>query len=273
MNRDQSSQPRLVTKDNVCARLEKVGVRSGMHLMVHSSLKGLGYLVNGAYDVIDALSDAVGSAGTILVPAQSGQVTDPASWKSPPVPSEWIETIRAQLMPFDAYRTLIRNRGMLPEHFLRYTDVKRSRHPIASIAARGARAENLTATHPLHEPYGPESPCHRLYETGGYCLLMNVPMSAFMALHIAEFIANCPHIYQHDVRVLVEDKEGRRFERLRKYPGTSAHFEKLRESLIARNALREDVEDGYRLTLIDIRLAVDYTVMKLSENPTYLIHA
>ena len=58
--------------------------------MVHSSMSSLGYVVNGALDVIDALLEAVGPEGTLLMPAHTGQLTDPADWKDPTLCPDWV---------------------------------------------------------------------------------------------------------------------------------------------------------------------------------------
>ena len=126
---------RILTKGDCLELFQRVGIIPGMSVMVHSSLKGFGYLVNGPYDLIDAMMESVHPRGTILVPTHTGQLTDPADWTSPPVPAEWVEKIRREMKPFDPKKTPVRNRGILPEHFLRYAGVKRSLHPVNSVAA------------------------------------------------------------------------------------------------------------------------------------------
>jgi len=54
------------------------GVEPGMHLIVHSSLSSLGSVGGGAATVVDSLRDAVTETGTLVVPAFTPQVADPA---------------------------------------------------------------------------------------------------------------------------------------------------------------------------------------------------
>ena len=68
------------------------------------------------------------------------------------------------IIHFDPDKTPVRNRGILPQDFLRYPSVKRSNHPISSVAAIGEKAEYFTRDHSLHESEGVVSPCHKLYE-------------------------------------------------------------------------------------------------------------
>ncbi|KAF0225626.1 MAG: aminoglycoside [Rhodospirillaceae bacterium] len=246
------------------------GIDAGMDVMVHSALGRLGYLVNGAHDAIDAMLDVLGSDGTMLVPAQSGHLTDPAEWKNPPVPPAWQDVIRANMAPFDPHRTPARNRGMLVETFLSYPQMRRSHHPIASIAAIGAKAQYYTQDHPLHEMLGIGSPVHKLYLADGHVLFMNTGLAACTALHLAEFMAGDHFVTQRQVTILVEDENGRRFERLRKYPGLAHNFETLRQDFIAAGCLRETWLDDYRFTLLTLRPAVDLAVRRLQQDPEFL---
>lgn len=259
--------PRLMTRSTLGEEFRRLGVRPGMAVMVHASLSGLGYLPNGPYDVIDALRDVIGPEGTVLAPTHTGQLTDPVDWRNPPVPSNWIDVIREAMEPFDPARTPVRNRGLLPEYLLRLPAVRRSSHPLNSVAAVGARADYFTATHPLDESEGRGSPCHKLYEAGGHALLLGVGLSACTALHAAEFIADVSYLYQSNMTVLVERNE---FRRLRKYPGTSEHFEKLRPILAISGALTENTLGSYRMTLLAIRPAIDAALAQMRSNPDWM---
>ena len=60
-----------ITKDDISAALKVVGVHTGQTLMVHTSLSKIGYVCGGAQTVIQALTEAVGERGTIMMPTQS----------------------------------------------------------------------------------------------------------------------------------------------------------------------------------------------------------
>ena len=263
----EAAWPRLMTRDALAETFRRAGVRPGMAVMVHASLSGLGYLPNGPYDVIHALLDLIGPDGTLLVPTHSGQLTDPADWRNPPVPAEWVDAIRAAMEPFDPARTPVRNRGLLPEFVLRMPGVRRSPHPLNSVAAIGARAAHFTATHPLDESEGVGSPCHKLYEANGHVLLLGVGLDSGTALHAAEFIADSPYLADTRMKVLTGRNE---FRRLRKYPGTSEHFEKLRPILKASGALTELALGPYPITLVALAPAVDAALAHMQTDPDWL---
>src|SRR5689334_15505508 len=91
----------LVTRTMIAEHLRALGVRPGEILLVHSSLSSLGWVCGGPVAVVQGLLDALGPDGTLVVPTQTGSLTDPAGWSRPPVPREWWDTIRATMPAYD----------------------------------------------------------------------------------------------------------------------------------------------------------------------------
>jgi aminoglycoside 3-N-acetyltransferase len=175
--------------------LERLGVRRGDILCVHSSLKQLGLVIGGVRTVIESLLDAVGSEGTVMMPTYSGDLSDPTEWRFPPVPSELIPQILAETPPYDPALTPTRNMGAIPEYFRRYPGVMRSPHPQSSFAAVGARAKELVGTHPLSFRFGPESPLGHLREVNGKVLMLGAPWNTSSFLYLCHFpIGDRPRI-------------------------------------------------------------------------------
>jgi len=181
----------ITTKNDLREMLTSLGLHSGMEIMIHSSMRSLGYVVNGAFDVIDCIIEIIGNQGTLLMPAHSSQLTDPADWRKPAISPSDINTVRKYMQPLNR-NTPIRNRGIIPQTFLNYPDVYRSRHPLNSVIAKGAQAKYFTEKHELHESEGINSPIGRLYQREGNILLLGVNLSSCTAIHLAEFIADVP---------------------------------------------------------------------------------
>jgi hypothetical protein len=64
------------------------GVRPGGVLLVHSSLRALGWVSGGPLTVVHALLDLLGPDGTLVVPSQTADNRDPSTW-TPPPPEAW----------------------------------------------------------------------------------------------------------------------------------------------------------------------------------------
>ncbi len=181
---DRTPAPR--TRGSLAHDLVALGVTPGMTLIVHASLARIGLVVGGAPAVIHALMDALGPDGTLMMPSFSGGLTDPATWRDPPVPAEWHALIRADMLPFDAARTPTRLMGQIAEQFRCWPDVRRSNHPVTSLAAWGRHADYLVERHSLAWSLGDETPMGRLYELDGWILLLGVGHERNSSLHLAE---------------------------------------------------------------------------------------
>ena len=106
---------------NLVRDLLALGVRPGGVLLVHSSLKALGPAAGGPAAVIEALREALGPGGTLLMPALS------------------YATVTRVNPVFDQKATPSCV-GVIPETFRRMAGVRRSLHPTHSVCACGPMA-------------------------------------------------------------------------------------------------------------------------------------
>jgi aminoglycoside 3-N-acetyltransferase len=175
-----------VTIDSLCADLRALGVETGMTMIVHSSLTALGWVSGGPQAVVLALQEVLGPQGTLVMPTHSGDFSDPAQWRRPPVPESWWETIRQTMPVFDPDMTPTRKMGKIVDCFRSQRDTLRSNHPHLSFAARGPLAQQITANHELAYSLGEHSPLARLYELDAWVLLLGVKHENNTSLHLAE---------------------------------------------------------------------------------------
>lgn len=175
-----------VTVSGIVWDLGQLGVREGDVVIVHSSLSRMGWVCGGTQAVVQALLQAVGSEGTIVMPAQSGNWSDPAAWQNPPVPPEWVDIIYDEMPAFDPATTPTYAMGQIPEAFRTYPGTKRSGHPQVSFCANGKLAEDIVSEHPLTPQFGWDSPLGKLYELEAKVLLLGVGYDSCTSFHLAE---------------------------------------------------------------------------------------
>lgn len=159
---DKSMQ---VTRADAAAALKAVGGVPGDVVIFHSSLSSMGTVVGGPDTIIDGFLDAVGPEGTVAVPTL-------CRWP----PGE-------RHLTFDRWNpeTTPSYVGLITETFRLRPDAVRSDHATHSIAAIGARADELTRDHgaagPRPGPFGDrafaaESPWERLRRwNAAYCFI------------------------------------------------------------------------------------------------------
>ena len=176
----------LRTRDELAAELRALGLARGDVVMVHAALRSVGPVLGGGDAVIGALLDAAGPEGTIAAYADWEANYEDLLDEHGRVPMWW----RAHVPPFDrAWSRAIRDNGVFPELLRTTRGAIASANPGARIVAVGARAEWLTADHPIDYGYGPESPFARLAEAGGKVLMLGAPLDTMTLLHHAEHLA------------------------------------------------------------------------------------
>lgn len=188
------------TSDDLLAGWDEAGVRRGMHVIVHSTLSGIGRVRGGATTVVDSLRRAVGHDGTLVVPAFTPQVADPHP-EFRGIPDGDVRARRAQVPVFTS--DVPSPMGAVAEALRLTPGALRSQHPQASVAALGNRAQDLVARQPLHFAVGRHSPFATLLELHGYILLIGVGHNRNSYLHHAESLIDRPRLKQRRFPALV----------------------------------------------------------------------
>ena len=174
------------TIESLCGDLRRLGVRPGDVLIVHTSMSAIGWVCGGAQAVIEALLAAVDPGGTIVMPAHTGENSDPALWSRPPVPEAWWGAIRETMPAFEPAKTPTYGMGAVAELFRTWPGTLRSNHPYGSFSANGPQAGQICGRHPLTPMWGDGSPLEALYDLGAKTLLIGVGYSRCTCLHLAE---------------------------------------------------------------------------------------
>ena len=182
----------LVTRDSLASDLREAGVRPGEILLAHTSLSSLGWVCGGAVSVVQGLLDTLGPTGTLVVPTQTGDLSDPATWGNPPVPREWWPAIRASMPSYDPLVTPSRGVGVVPETVRTWPGALRSAHPQTSFAAIGPHAAEILDGHALDCRLGERSPLARLEGLHARVLLLGAGYDACTSFHLAEYRVPSP---------------------------------------------------------------------------------
>jgi aminoglycoside 3-N-acetyltransferase len=164
----------MIGREGIASALRFLGLRSGYHVLVHSSLSSMGHVEGGAATVVQALLDVVGADGTVIVPTLTGN-----------------ELIGPDAdMTFDIVTSPSWN-GAVAEAVRTWPGAVRSVHPTHSVAAIGAAAQRLTCGHvDCVTPCGEGSPYARLAaDPAGMILLLGCDHESNTTLHHVEELA------------------------------------------------------------------------------------
>ena len=224
-------EPPFITAAELTRDFAHLGVAPGDIVMVHAACRSIGPVLGGPDDIITALREAVGPAGTLMAyldwEAAWEALVDEEGCTLP----QW----RPHVLPFDPARTRgARQNGTFPE-FLRTTPgARRSGNPGASVTALGAKAEWLTADHPLDYGYGPGTPLARLVEARGKVLMLGAPLDTMTLLHHAEHLAKLPEKRVIRVEVPFATPEGTAWRMLEEFDTSNPCVASLPDDFIDR---------------------------------------
>lgn len=250
----------VVTREDVLTGLGEINLPSGAVVIVHTSLSAFGHVEGGANTLLRALREQIGLQGTVVVPTFTSDLVKDPCQEAGADPSAEIAAQRAAVPLFrdDLPTTL----GALPSAVLADPQRIRSRHPWASVAAVGARARQITAKQSLAYALGKESPFARIYDLGGFILLLGVGHTRNTFLHHAESlleshrrkIRRFPYMVEGErVWLEVADVAG---DRERYFPAVGGAAE--REGIVGRVRI-----GGAECRLMAVRPLIDFARLEL----------
>jgi aminoglycoside 3-N-acetyltransferase IV len=177
----------VFTKEEIAEQLRALGVEAGGVLLVHTSFRAVRPIDGGPRGLIDALREALGDGGTLVMPSWTGEDNapfDPATTPAAP------------------------DLGVVADMFWRLPGVARSAHPFA-MAALGPQAKRIVSGPLPLPPHIPESPVGRVHDLDGQVLLLGVGHDSDTTLHLAELLAGVPYRVPKHITTLREGRPAR----------------------------------------------------------------
>lgn len=260
---DMSSMSEL--GQSIATLLDRVGLKAGDTVLVHSGISPLNRLVGGGNldlkQTLGALHEGLrqaigGDNGTLVAPAF---YYDYARYGRPFV---------VESSPPD------RSLGFYPLYLFKQPGIRRSLNPIASLMALGRHAETV-CRHDSAYGFGEASPWARLVELDGYSLSIAAPFLLTFVHHV-EALIGVPHIYNkiyhHPVRV-----NGRPVDlpvvaavRYLKY-SIAYSTARISADLEREGLINTVVENGVNVQLMRLAPIQDWLFAKLRFDPFYLL--
>lgn len=178
--RDQHASNVELRKSAVVEQLRTLGVQPGGVLLVHTSFRAVRPIEGGPQGLIEALQEAVGPDGTLVMPSWTGDSDE----------------------PFDPAATATDpDLGVTASLFWQRPDVVRSDHCFA-FAASGPKAREIVSGPLPLPPHIPQSPVGQVHDQDGQVLLLGVNHDANTTIHLAELLADVPYRIPYYVTVL-----------------------------------------------------------------------
>lgn len=180
---------RCVTAKDFAIALKKLGVYNGDTAMVHAGLQTFGKLAPGSSlkkicgPLVTVFRKSVGSRGTLVMPTFTWAFCRSGAFDTEKSPSEV---------------------GSFSEYFRTLPHVKRSNHPIYSVAAIGAKAKGLTNVGT--DSFGEGSVFPKLHEENAIFLLVGgATFNNCTFLHHLEQAHRVPYRYIKKFKGMITD--------------------------------------------------------------------
>jgi aminoglycoside 3-N-acetyltransferase len=180
-----------VTKKDIVGALKAAGIKKGDIIMVHSSLSAFGHVEGGAEAVVDALIEAVGKKGTVIVPTLTKTYVEGG----------------ASGLAFNPKTTPSRV-GIITETLRQRPGSVRSLHPTHSVTALGPMAKELMEGHWPGTTFSITGPYGRYVKAGAKLVFLGVPTTCNTTLHAVEEWLGLP--YMAESQAVLEKADGGR---------------------------------------------------------------
>ena len=243
-----------IIKEDLIETYIKVGIKPNDTVLVHTSLSKLGFVIGGAQAVVESLIETL-NQGTIVMPAHSGDLSDPKDWENPPVPKTWFRSLYENMPAFNPDLTPSRGMGKVSNCLLSNPKRKRSNHPQGSFTALGVNDHYITANHELTPMFGMTSPLGKIYDLKGKILLLGVSYNRCTAFHLSEVMSGKVQKTLQGSPILIDGK--RTWHNYEDYDYDSDDFEIIGKKLEAEGLVKFANIGLAKVILLDFEISVN----------------
>ncbi|MGI8907521.1 MAG: AAC(3) family N-acetyltransferase [Candidatus Sumerlaeaceae bacterium] len=244
---------------DLAEEFERIGLRQGDSVVLHSSLKSIGNTADGAATVVDALLQVTGRSGNIRVPTYTYNLV---IWNTE---------------PYDHYSTRSRV-GVITEEARSRARAQRSFHPSHSVTVIGPEAAAITSNHLHSTPIGRGSPLDRMRQRGAKILMLGTCQDTNSSLHLAEVLAGLPYVavafqdeMDYETGWFYNENRQVEYVPLHEFPGCSRGFRKIEYPLRERGVLHDVRVGNAASQLLDMRSLCHAAEEILQRDPTLLL--
>lgn len=249
----------MYSKNDLISQLKEMGLKSTDNIMIHSSMKSIGDVKDGADTVVDAFMDYFNN-GMVMMPTHT--------WKQ----------MSEDYNIFDPNKEACCV-GIIPNIFMHRDNVFRSLHPTHSIAAYGRNAniyiqgdENFTT------PCNPQGCFGRLYDIDAKILLIGVTHAKNTYIHSIEESMNIKERFTEfptTFYVKMPNNNLKKVSMYRHFNAKNAHisetFDKLKDYYYDKNAAKLVHFGDAECILCEARKLYELTAKILTDKPDYFI--
>jgi aminoglycoside 3-N-acetyltransferase len=239
--------------NKIAGDLETLGIRHGDMILVHSSLKSLGYVNGGPETVIQGLLKAIGDDGTLLLPALSYQQNPHHIHNVRETPS---------------------NVGTIPEYFRKKAVTIRSFHPTHSVCGIGKSVSELFKDHHLDQtPCGQNSPLNKMIGFGAKIVMLGCGLRPNTTMHALEEYENPPYLFGDNCVYTITDWDGNTYEKSYKthgFVGWTQRYDRIAELDSEPFIISGKVLDAQTF-VIDTKGLRSAVLSKLRKDPCFFV--
>lgn len=175
-------------KEKIVLGLERLGIKNGDNILVHSSLKSFGIKGLSPKCVCDALISAIGQNGTLILPTLT-----------------FAEVYKTKVFDYKATPSCV---GVISEFFRsNYQQAIRSMHPTHSTCSIGKLAKWFSEGQEKDDtPCGENSAFRKLPKVKGKIIFLGCSSKPNTSMHAIEELVRPPFLFGNKVEYTIIDK-------------------------------------------------------------------